>query len=531
MTDTSDDPTGLPGTSRAVVLGLTGLLVAVLLSTVATAPLLASVVGVGLVLALSMWLVGCDQWTPAGRLLASLLVAPIAAGLVAVAAGTVAAALGESSVTGGPGTLAALVVTGGCVLAVFGAAISTRGAYDRDRSATYLGVVGRTGLALAVVAGVAIANSIVSLSATDGGDGSRTAVGAVLAPVVDPLFAPTPGDTHLAVFCLCLAVVTLAFERAVTALPLTELVPETPDSPDLGATVEAVARRLRWTALVLVGASVVAAAVELRFGQPEIAGALAPTAYDLLVALTGSPGLRTAMWTLFVASAVTRLAVWVVQRTARSSTERVGTAAAPYVGGSVLAVGLFAIAGPAVGRVQTLVQSGAPTPVRLLFDQQLTPLVASYGAGPVLLFASLAVLSVAGTLTSGLWLALVVRYIDEQYAGVHVAAAGLFAASTFAATLGASTPVVLAGLVGSVVVWDAGAFGTRLRREVGTVAATRRTELTHTGGTVAVGGVGVALTVAVLGVARGSISPAPDTGYLTLLVALCAAVALVVSLR
>ncbi|MFC6757059.1 MULTISPECIES: DUF7519 family protein [Haloarcula] len=486
MDDAPTDEAGLPPTSRAVVVGLSAVLPALLFLNTGLGRLLPVVAATGLALAGSLWLAGWERWTAVGRLLASLLVAPTAVGLLAVSGGAVAVAIGGGQT--GPGVAAAALVALGGLVSAFGAATAPWGVYDRDRALAAVGLAGRTMVPLSVAAGVSFASGLVRLSS--GGDGSGTPVGALLAPVVDPLFAPTPGRTHIAVFCLFLAVVTIAFERAAMSLPLTELLAETTDDVDLAGAVESGSRALGIASVAAVALGLLALGVETGRGQTVIADTLPAGLYDLTVSLTGSPGVRQALWTVLVASIVVRLAVWLVQRAARSSADRLATVLAPYVGGSLLAVGLFLVATPLLDALLETVQSAAPAPVAAGVTRFVTPLVGNYGADIVLLVAGLLLLSVTGTAIGCLWLALVTHYLDERNPGVHVGAAGLFGASVFAATMDVSTWLVLVGLVGAVVVWDAGTFGRTLRREVGPVAETRRTELTHAGGTVAVGGVG-----------------------------------------
>ncbi|MBX0287625.1 hypothetical protein EGH22_14925 [Halomicroarcula sp. F28] len=527
MDDSPTHETGLPPTSRAVVVGLAAVLSSLLFLQTGLGRLLPVVAATGLALAGSLWLAGWERWTAVGHLLASLLVVPTAVGLLAVAGGAIGIAIGGGNT--GPGVAAAALVALGGLLSAFGAATAPWGVYDHDRALAAVGLAGRTMVPLTVAAGVSVASGIVRLSSS--GDGSGTPLGALLAPVVDLLFAPTPGRTHIAVFCLFLAVVTIAFERAMMSLPLTELLAETTDDADLSDAVESASRALGIASVAAVAVGLLALGIETGRGQAVIADTLPAGLYDLTVSLTGSPGVRQALWTVFVASVVVRLAVWLVQRAARSSADRLATVLAPYVGGSLLAGGLFVVATPLLDALLATVQSAAPAPVAAGVTRLVTPLVGSYGAGLVLLVAGLALLSVTSTAVGCLWLALVTHYLDERNPGVHIGAAGLFGATVFAATMGVSTWLVLAGLVGAVVVWDAGTFGRTLRREVGPAAETRRTELTHAGGTVAVGGVGVALTLVVLDVSRGTLAVAPGTGYVTLVVALFAAIVLAVALR
>ncbi|WP_419181208.1 DUF7519 family protein [Haloarcula pelagica] len=87
------------------------------------------------------------------------------------------------------------------------------------------------------------------------------------------------------------------------------------------------------------------------------------------------------------------------------------------------------------------------------------------------------------------------------------------------------------GIVAAVVVWDAGAFGATLGRELGAAVGTRRTELLHVGGTVAVGSVGAGVAAALAGGAGGALSVPPGTALAALVVCVLAVLALVAALR
>jgi hypothetical protein len=64
---------------------------------------------------------------------------------------------------------------------------------------------------------------------------------------------------------------------------------------------------------------------------------------------------------------------------------------------------------------------------------------------------------------------------------------------------------VFGGIVASLLVWDAGQFGTVLGREVGQGANTRSTELVHAGATALVGVAGTVLAVVAVGQFQGGL--------------------------
>ncbi|KAA9399148.1 hypothetical protein Har1130_13160 [Haloarcula sp. CBA1130] len=537
MEDTSSFPSRMPRTSFATVVGVTALLVAGLLGTVSADR--AALVGVatGGLLALSLWLSGWDRWQAVGTVLASVLALPVAVGL-SVATGGAVVSLGaelfpvasQAGVRPAVVTLVSqVVVVLGCLTAVFGATAATRGIVDIERVETYGGVVVRTTAVPFAVALVLFARGAVDfLQSNAGTPGVQQLTGDVLTRVLDPVFDPVPGRTHIAIFSLLVALAAAALTRGLDALPLAELVPETSDAPAIDGTVNTVLRTIRWTELLALLIVPVAGLIELTLGQQFLTRTLPSGLYDPLVAVTAAPGLRGVLWWLALGGTAVAVAVWFLRRTVQSSADRVGTVLAPYVGGGVITLAAVAVAGPAVDAIETALRA---TPAAATVEQFLVPILDVYGPETVTLALAVVALFSVISATGQLWVALATNYLREQTAGITLAAAGLFGASAFAATLSAPTWLVLAGLVGAVVVWDAGSFGTTMGREVGTEAATRRTELVHTGGTVAVGGVGAAATLGLAGVARGAIAVEPSVAMAGLVVCLVAVLALVAAIR
>ncbi|WP_336337497.1 DUF7519 family protein [Haloarcula brevis] len=537
MADHTTLPTRMPRTSLAVVVGVTALLVAGLLGAVSADRVALVGAGTGLALALSLWLSGWNRWRAVGAVLASILALPVAVGL-SVATGGAVVTLGadlfpvpsQAGVRPAVVTLASQVaVVLGCLTAVFGASAATRGVVDTERVAAYGGVVVRTTAVPFVVALALFARGAVDfLQSNAGTPGVQQLAGELLARVLGPVFDPAPGRTHIAIFCLLLALAAAALARGLDALPLAELVPETSDAPDVDGAVAAAERTLRWTGRLALLVAPVAGLVELSVGQQFLAGTLPGGLYGVAVGVTAAPGLRGLLWWLFLGGAAVSAAVWALRRAVRSSADRVGSVLAPYVGGVVVTLAVVSVAGPAVEAVETALRA---TPAAAAVDRFVVPVLDVYGPQTVALVLVVVALFSVVAAAGQLWLALAAGYLPERTAGVTLAAAGLFGASAFAATLATPTWLVLAGLVGAVVVWDAGAFGTTLGREVGTGAATRRAELVHTGGTVAVGGVGVAATLGLAAVAQGAIAVEPSAAVASLVVCLVAVVALVVAMR
>lgn len=519
---TAADRSPFPATSLAVVLGVTGLLVWRLFGATGIGrPALAGI-GAALLLALSLWLVGWERWRAVGTFLASLLVGPVALGVVVAAGGTVALSAGGTL----PETVARLLLVGGCTLAVFGAAGSTRDVVDRERARTYSNVAGLTAVVPMFVA-VALLASTIANSPGNGFFGLQQFGVEVVGQLLGILFDPVSGRTHLGVFCFLAGAATVGVGKALDSLPLTELAPD--DERDIPEAIERAQRRLFVGGFALFALVLVFIALELTpAGQSTLAETLPPVAYDGLVTLTGTPLLRLLLWRLVVASLAVTAGAWLLRRTVRSSADRVATVLAPYAGGAVLTGAVVAVAEPLMERVTAAVADSAVGPFA---EGALESALSVSGPGVVLLWMAVVVCAVTGVVAVALWSALGIGYIKNWTAGVAMAAAGLFVASALSVVAGTSATLVLAGLVGAIVVWDAGAFGKRLHSEVGPFPDTRRTELVHMGGTVAVGCVGAALTVGLTTVAVGSLPVVPDTATAAILVCMVALVALVVALR
>lgn len=120
---------------------------------------------------------------------------------------------------------------------------------------------------------------------------------------------------------------------------------------------------------------------------------------------------------------------------------------------------------------------------------------------------------VAGTLLAALALlavGLAGRFgLLGEAAPIQLASAGPLVAAGAAAIADLGWALVFAGVAASLLAWDLGAFGVALGREVGPAAETRRGELTHAAGGVALAGTAtvVALLAAWL---VGAVTAAPE---------------------
>jgi hypothetical protein len=194
-------------------------------------------------------------------------------------------------------------------------------------------------------------------------------------------------------------------------------------------------------------------------------------------------------------------------------------------------VGTLAVAGPTFDWLVAEVAGRLPS----LFAAEFRTIAGSvgtfYGPGTVVLGVMTACLVVAGLLVLAARLLLWLGYLSRRRAGFATASAGLFLATVFAGTLETPALLVFGGLVVSLLVWDAGEYGTTLGEEVGRRAHSRSGELVHAGGTVAVGVVGVGAALVLRAALAGqAVDPSP-VAVVGLVAALAGAVLLVAALR
>ncbi|WP_226013224.1 DUF7519 family protein [Halomicrobium salinisoli] len=477
-----------------------------------------------------------DQRRAAGSAVASLLVLPVGAGIAAATAGTLLVLSGTlfpvPSAEQLPGTVVrmvaqAMVVVGG-VTAVFGAGLTAVGRPQRADVERAAGAALATTLVPLGLGLVGVVTGLLALAAESGrsadlGGGLAGAVGGFSEAVL----YPSPVRPHLATFLALVGAATYLGAKAVAALPVTELVADR----ETAASVERGQRRLAEVGLAALAPVPVVGLFEFALGAEGLASLLPAVAFDGLTVLTTLRGLRSlALWTA-LAALVVLAGVAALRRAARTPGERVGDVLAPLVVGTAATLVAAAVAGPAVDGAVQWVAGTLPGAIGEQFDLIAGRLVEAIGARAIAL-AAVGVTGLAtGVVLTGLWLVMSLGYVDDRTAGVTVASGTLFAAAAFAGVLSVDPLVVLGALVAAVVVWDVGEFGATLGAEVGRHADTRRTELVHAGGTLAVGGAGagVALLLADAGVDAAAVSG--GTVALGLLVGLAGLLSLVVALR
>ncbi|MFC6974658.1 hypothetical protein ACFQL1_08145 [Halomicroarcula sp. GCM10025709] len=428
-----------------MVLGLTAVLVTRLLGTVPVGRQAAVGVPAAVGLAVALALVGGQRRSASRTLLASLLAVPIAAGAGVAFVWTLSALVVASFPVAGPALArpilvdigATVLVVGGCLLAVFGAAAATAGAVDTARVGRYAGVVARTALPVTVVAAVAL---VIPVAGVLSADGSPSLVGVV----AGPLLTPTPGRTHLGVFLSLVAVTAWLGSRAVGALPLAELASATPEGPDIRAALGRTRQGLGALALLALLAALAAGLIELLAGQSAISETV-PALYDLAVAVSGSPALRLALWWTTLAALAVVLAVWLLRRTVRRAPGRVGLVLAPYVGGVGLTAAALVAGGPVVSSGAALVRAEAPAFLAGAVDALVSAPIEFYGPRTVAVGLTAASLLALVGVTGALWTVLFVGYVGDRGSEAALAGAGLFVATGAAGTLSASPALVLGG--------------------------------------------------------------------------------------
>jgi len=208
-------------------------------------------------------------------------------------------------------------------------------------------------------------------------------------------------------------------------------------------------------------------------------------------------------------------------------------ASGALAGGAITTVTVVAIGDWVYERTTTELIRRLPSEIEEQLRDATTTTATTVGESTAVLLAVVLCLGVLAGLLAAVWLGVRAGVLSRESAGSSLAGVGVFLAAVFAATIGAPTWLVLAGVAGSLVVWDAGRFGRTLAGEVGS-GQTRRVELLHLGATVLVGL--VAIAVAILFVSRLPTDPggaaAPDgTELLALASVVVGLLSLVLSLR
>jgi hypothetical protein len=493
--------------------------------------------GLGAVaLALAVWTAGWERHRALGTAFTSFLSLLVGVGLVAATVGTVLVLVGVlfpvSTVEQLPAavidvTARAMVVVG-AVGAVFGGLVAIGNVLDRATAQRAAATSLKTTLFPLGVGLIALTGEMLSyLESTDDVPGVGAAVGDALRSITTVLFQPPPIRPNLTTFFFMIAVAIVVCNRTLATLPVTEL---TTDDTVTRA-IERTHRLLSRATLVAGVGAAVGLFVDFTLSARALRSLLTPVVFEPLTALTTAPVVRSLAWWTILVGVATILVVTLLRRLVQSSADRVGSALAPYVAGGAIAVFTTAVADPVLTRGIEWVATTLPGSIGEQFRDTSGLVVDFFGPLALVMTAVGVVLLLATTAIVVLWLLLLTKYLDDRTAGIGIASGALFQTAAFAGVVGVSLPVLFGSLIAAVLVWDVGEFGTTLGQEVGRYAETRRAELVHASGTLAVGGVGAGVALTIREGSVGAITAADGTVVVGLVAVLAGLLALVVALR
>ena len=536
-TDTAFDGADRPTrTSTAITAVVTAVVVALLLGEVRLLVWPAVVGSAGAAcFAAGLHLVALDRGEPVTGVVASVLTVAVAVGLLVGTLGTVLLLVGAFFPVE---TTAALSIRSlqlvsrlgivlGCVLAVLGVLLGLRNVVDRRALASYFQLGVKTSVVPALVGGAMIAG--VYLTQSDAN--SPALLGTLPAVLGRWLLTPDPVATHLATLALLVAAAALAVRAAVDALPIAELLADSGVGQTRERRVEQTRRLLGWAGGVALAAAPVVFVTELVVGPAGLSGALGASFYRSLVALSTAPGLRLLLVAATAIAVPTVVAVrllrWVAQGSVAAFANRLG----PFVGGAAITAGAVVVAQPVVRGLSGWVAGKLPAPFSSAFRESTAVFVDFYGAPTIVVLLVAVLVAVTATFALLFRVGVFAGYLSAETAGYSLASGGLFVATAFAGTVGASPWLVFGGLVGSFLVWDTGRYGTTLGEEVGRHAPTRDAELVHAGGTLAVGLLGTGLAYGIATTMESGFTPGSPTSVVALVGVLVGVVFLVAALR
>lgn len=517
-------------TSTALAVATTALVVGALLYHIEDVLVPALVGSVGaLLFTLSCWLLARED-RPFTALVVSLLTVPVAFGLLAGVVLVVLSLSGklfpvpDASLV----SVSTLIVVGhagivlGSMLAVLGFALGYWNVL-RDGSLTrYSKVAFVTGFVPALVSTALVVNG------TALEQGRLSEVGAVISGAVGWLVSPQPTNLHLTGFLLVVAVAVGSLYVAVTKLPVSELLADEGGQKPIKQRVQDLTIQLQ-TATVL-SATLFAAALlfELATDPEQVLGS---GLYTTVQGLTTADGLRKLFLAVAIAAGLTTGVGLLARRTAQESTGTSADELGPILGGGVITLVALTVADSVYHGTAETVAEPMPASISTEVYRRSDRVAEVYGEETIVVLLALALVTVTLLLVVALRFALHVGYLSRATTGYSLASGGLFVATVFAATIDAPTWLVFGGILASLFVWDTGRFATTLGREVGRVADTQSAELTHAGGTLFVGILGVLAAVGVTNVISASTATLSPTMPVALLAVVAGILSLIAALR
>jgi len=491
-----DRTAGPTRASAAVVLIATLAATALLIPRVGPDLSFAIALGDALVFAASLWLVGRERYQVVGYAAAGVLALFVGAGFV-LATGYASLQLlsamfpvttPELVQSLGLQVASATVVVFGGTVALVGAVATVGNVLRAETAWDHAKLAVKTFVVPLLVATLLLASTV--LGRVEGADSAPVTAPLVdaVGGAVDALLSPVPGRAHLFTFCSLLFVTAFVVERAVKALPVAEL---TATRSDGGR--EAAARTLRRAAdqaALASGVALPVTLVEFALDPAKIESAVTPPVYGLLAAVTGAGVLRWVLAVALVASLAALAVTWLLRRVSRIDSRTVAVELMPFVGGAGVVVLVALTHGTALDIALTFVADRLPGSFATEFTRQSSEVVDFYGSLTVTLTVAALLVGLTALLSLLLTVVISVEMVPSDVAPPALAAGGTFVAAAFAAGAGVGAPVVLVGLVASFVAWDAGEYGTTLRREIGDTGRERGPETAHLGAALAVGTLG-----------------------------------------
>ncbi|RYJ19435.1 hypothetical protein ELS19_00020 [Halogeometricum borinquense] len=441
-------------------------------------------------------LAAATAYRPLSRFVAACLLLPASAGVVAGLGYVFAKQLGGTYPVGSVFVVVSLTAAG------FGAAAAVRDTLESDalESALAVATVASLPPTFAFVP-LAIVRIFEEFSATlyvpvlvPDPVPAAAFPGALVGGVLRFLVAPTHEGPHLFSFALVCYLAVIGLETVLRTYPVADLVrPNKPEAAD--RVLDPLKRGL--TAATTLGTLVVFI-LGILFLAPRGFEMLPATILDPVTTLAGVDILRVVLFLSGVVGILLGIGSWGLRRFYDASKDELGKSTPSLVAGSAVVIGAFTLHEPVLTALLDAILDVLPAAYAGDVQTQADAVMAFYGGEVVVLGLCAGLLFVAAVAFAVLYGVVNIGVMTDRAAGAAVAGAGLFVASAVAATVGAGTTLVLAGLVGGLIVRDAGTHGVTLGHEIGRLGETRRAELVHLAVTAIVG---VVAAIAAVGLA------------------------------
>ena len=492
-------------------------------------PIVVGAIG-ALCLAVGLWLVGDDQLP---NLLASLLTVPIGVGLTGGVLVVTVVLLGGIFPVAEPallsfGTLVVASYVGvvvGSTLAVLGLLLGSRNVVDAEALRRYSNLTFVTGIVPGAI-GLTLATS--ALLVGDGGP--IEFVLDLWSGGMSALLTADGGGTHVGTFLMAVFLAALGVKFALSTLPVGEFLDDG-SGGDYTDRLGAIQQTL--TVGIVVAGAVGAVALFLELVLPSGAIELLPggSLVDTIEVVTTSSTLRTVLVVLAISTFFAAIAGNSLRQYAQVTSSQRNRRVIALVAGGAISLVAIVLAPQLYWMIVDAVFQRLPEIIAPNFQEGSTRIATTYGEATAIVLLSAVMIGATGFVLSGLRIGLHFGYLSGESTGYSLASAGLFIGVLFAGTLGTPPWLIFLGIVGSIVVWDVGRFGTTLGREIGDGNATNSVEIVHVFGTVLVGLVGFLIALGTIRFLHRGVSVDTSTGMLALLLIVFGILALVEALR